>query len=80
MSAPGPRALSGLGSEQVQYMLTWPKRRGKQGQQARGDAEGQGGKTPRGPLAPSHCLQARPDDLCTFSAGGRAGGGGSSRP
>ena len=68
-----PRALSGLGSEQIQCMLSWPKRRGKRGQQARGDAEGWGGKTPRGPLAPSHCLRARPHGLYTFSAGGRGG-------
>ena len=56
VSAPGPRALLGLGSEQIQGMLSWPKRHGQWGQQAWGDAEGWGGKTPRGPLAPSHCL------------------------
>ena len=68
---PWTQALSGLGSEQIQCMLSWPKQRGKRGQQAWDDAEGWGGKTPQGPLALSHCLRARPRGLCTFSAGGR---------
>lgn len=61
-----------LGSEQVYCMLSWPKLHGKQGRQA-GEVTLRGGegKLLEVPWPQVTALELRPDDLHTFSAGGR---------
>lgn len=68
----GPRDSLMLGSEQVYCMLSWPKLCGKQGQQA-GEMtlRGREGELLEVPLPQVTASKLRPDDLCTFSAGGR---------
>lgn len=71
-SSPGPRDSSTLGSEQVYCMLSWPKLHGKQGQQA-GEMTLRGGEGEllEVPWPQVTASELRPDDLRTFSAGGR---------
>lgn len=71
-SPPGPRDSLMLGSEQVYCMLSWPKLHGKQGQQA-GEMtlRGREGEVLEVPWPQVTASELRPDDLRTFSAGGR---------
>lgn len=71
-SPPGPRDPFVLGSEQVYCMLSWPKLHGKRGQQA-GEMTLRGGegKLLEVPWPQVTASELRPDDLHTFSAGGR---------
>lgn len=67
-----PETLNaGLRASQAYCMLSWPKLQGKWGQQAGGDAEGREGKLLEVPWPQVTASELRPDDLRTFSAGGR---------
>lgn len=75
VGAPGPSRAQRptmLGSEQVYCMLSWPKLHGKRGQQA-GEMTLRGGegKLLEVPWPQVTASELRPDDLHTFSAGGR---------
>lgn len=68
-SPPGPRDSVTLGSEQVYCMLSWPKLRGKQAGEM--TLRGREGELLEVPWPQVTASELRPDDLRTFSAGGR---------
>lgn len=71
-SPPGPRDPLMLGSEQIYCMLSWPKLHGKRGTAGWGDdTEGGEGKFLEVPWPQVTASELRPEDLHTFSAGGR---------
>lgn len=68
--APGPSR--GWAQSANPVHASWPKRHGKRGQQARGDAGGVGREnSSRSPWPQVTASELRPHGLCTFSAGGR---------
>lgn len=69
---PGPETHSCWARSKVYCMLSWPKLHGKRGQQA-GEMTLRGGegKVLEVPWPQVTASELRPDDLRTFSAGGR---------